>query len=88
MSVPLEIAIPSRLGSRSMSSFRWASLGPTSPSIDAGSLIILYKRKTKSSMVAPAIKRIGFAMAMLKSVCDGRSGVVVYAQRMVSSHNR
>lgn len=53
-----------------MSSIFWASLGPVSPSIEAGELIMLYRRKTKSNMVAPAIKRIGFAMAMVKDECD------------------
>ena len=48
-----------------MSSFFCASLGPTRPSIEAGELIIVYSSKTKSIMVAPAMKRMGFAIAMV-----------------------
>jgi hypothetical protein len=48
-----------------MSSFFWASLGPTRPSIEAGELIMVYSRKTKSNMVTPAMKRMGFAIAMV-----------------------
>ena len=60
--------VPSRLGSRSISSFFWASLGPTRPSIEAGELIMVYNKKTKSSMVAPAMKRMGFAIAIVVEV--------------------
>lgn len=51
-----------------MSSFLWASLGPVRPSIEAGELIMVYNRKTKSSIVAPAMKRMGFAIAMVVMV--------------------
>lgn len=72
--VQAEGDVPSRLGSRIISSIFWASLGPVSPSIEAGELIMLYRRKTNSNIVAPAIKRMGFAMAMAKEECDNGYG--------------